>query len=70
MRIFKHTSKGHYIGSVVIVAAEGFEKACDKIKDRLDYAGLPNDFDEDSVVELTLCGGLDAQVICFDDGDY
>jgi hypothetical protein len=43
MKIYKHTGKGHYIGSCVIVVAEDMQKACKLIRKTLDDGGLQNE---------------------------
>lgn len=43
MNIYKHTGKGHYIGSVIIVIAEYESDAIEAIRNELNKSGLMND---------------------------
>lgn len=63
MKIFVHTGKGHYIGSVAVVAAENLEEAEKKVRLYLDNSGLKEE-------ELSLSEKPCEGVIYFHNGDY
>lgn len=62
MKIFKHTGRGFYLMSCVIVKANSIEEATSLIRTELDKAGLIGlDIDVEEVTD---------DVIHVDDGDY
>lgn len=64
-RIYKHTGKGFYIGSCVIVVEDSHEKACELIRVILNKMGLMEE--PLNVSEFRIIPGA---VIHSDNGDY
>lgn len=62
MNIYKHTGKGHWIGSVVIVQAKTFKEAVLIIRKELDANGL--------ISEKLNIQVVTTQIIHVDNGDY
>lgn len=50
LRIFKHTGRGHYIGSVIIVMTNTVSEAHSMIRDELDSVGLKHE--DLNIIEL------------------
>jgi hypothetical protein len=65
MKIYIHTGKGHYIGSVIIVASESYESAYNIIKIRLSQMGLESE--DPQIVEMEI---EDDKIIYCQSGDY
>jgi len=65
MKIYIHTGKGHYIGSVIIVASESYESALPLIKGRLSQMGL--DEETPQIMEMEI---EDGKIIYCQSGDY
>ena len=65
MKIYKHEGNGHYIGSVVIVAAENISDAKEVIEKYLIDNGLPDE--ELNIVEMPI---VDCCIIYAQNGDY
>ena len=64
MRIYKHTGKGHYIGSVIIVVAEYESDAIEAIRNELNKNGLMSE--NLNIVEYEIKPGM----VHSDNGDY
>jgi len=43
MNIFKHTGKGHYIGSCIVITAPNLKRATEIIREYLDNSGLKDE---------------------------
>ncbi len=67
MKIFIHTGKGHYIGSVVVVAAEDIGKAFFKVREYLDGQGLVNEKIEITEKQIS---EEETTIIYSQNGDY
>jgi hypothetical protein len=63
-KIYKYEGAGHWIGSIVIVAAPDKSEAIDLINKELLKGGLPKECTEDNIAEVN------DNVIYFNDGTY